>query len=236
MAKLIGPGFIALQVRDLEASRRFYTEHLGLTSAPQSPPDAVVFDTQPIPFAIRRPLVDLALVNQLGWGLSLWLSSDDADGLHERLVGAGVPILLPPANGPFGRFFSFRDPDGYAITVHTARQANPRTSLDPSAGHLTLINTFTVEPDRADELLKLLSRATEETMRHLPGFISANLHLSGDRRHIANYAQWRSREDYDAMLKNPEAQTHMREAAAIAQSFMPVLYELREAHAAGSER
>ncbi len=41
-------------------------------------------------------------------------------------------------------------------------------------------------------------------MRHMPGFISANLHVSADRRHIANYAQWRSRADYDAMLKNPE--------------------------------
>ncbi|QRN94369.1 antibiotic biosynthesis monooxygenase [Archangium violaceum] len=233
MTKLIGPDFIALQVRDLEASRRFYTEHLGLTPVPHGPPDAVVFDTHPIPFAIRRPLVDLALVDRLGWGLSLWLASDDADGLHERLVGARVPILAPPANGPFGRFFSFRDPDGYAITVHTARQESQRTTLDPSAGHLTLINTFTVAPERADELLALLSRATEETMRHLPGFISANLHVSGDRRHIANYAQWRSRVDYEAMLKSPEARVHMREAAEIAQSFEPVFYELRQSHAPG---
>jgi catechol 2,3-dioxygenase-like lactoylglutathione lyase family enzyme/quinol monooxygenase YgiN len=231
VTRLIGPDFIALQVRDLEASRRFYTEHLGLTPVPQGPPDAVVFDTQPIPFALRRPLVDLGLVDRLGWGLSLWLASDDADGLHARLVGAGVPILAPPANGPFGRFFSFRDPDGYALTVHAARQASPRTTLDASAGHLTLINTFSVEPERADELLALLSEATETTMRHLPGFISANLHLSGDRRHIANYAQWRSRADFDAMLKNPEAQVHMREAAAIAQSFDPVFYELRHTHA-----
>jgi len=59
MAKLIGPDFIALQVRDLEVSKRFYTERVGLELADRSPPDAVVFDTKPIPFAIRKPLVDL---------------------------------------------------------------------------------------------------------------------------------------------------------------------------------
>ncbi len=38
MAKLIGPDFIALQVRDLEASKRFYIERLGLSLADRSPP------------------------------------------------------------------------------------------------------------------------------------------------------------------------------------------------------
>ena len=69
MAKIIGPDFLALQVRNLEASRTFYTEQLGLKLAPQSPPHAVVFATSPI---------------------------------------------------PFGRTFSFVDPDGYTITVHGA--------------------------------------------------------------------------------------------------------------------
>jgi predicted lactoylglutathione lyase len=35
MAKLLGPDFINLQVRDLSASRVFYTEVLGLTVDPQ---------------------------------------------------------------------------------------------------------------------------------------------------------------------------------------------------------
>lgn len=106
-------------------------------------------------------------------------------------------------------------------------------NLDPAAGHLTLINTFEVDPARADELLAVLSTATSEKMRFLPGFVSANLHLSRDKRHVANYAQWRSQADMDAMLANPEAQTHMREAAAIAISFSPLVYDLRETHAAG---
>ena len=101
-------------------------------------------------------------------------------------------------------------------------------TLDPDAGHLVLINTFTVEPDRADELLAGLTRATEDHMRHRPGFVSANLHLSQDRRHVANYAQWRSQADLDAMMADPEARAHMGRAGAIATSFDPVYYTLRE--------
>lgn len=118
MAKLLGPDFIALQVRDLEASKRFYTQQLGLVPAEHSPPDAVVFDTRPIPFAIRRPLVDLDASTHLGWGVSLWIACDDADELHRKLVDAGVPVLSSPQNGPFGRFFVFRDIDGYTVSAH----------------------------------------------------------------------------------------------------------------------
>jgi quinol monooxygenase YgiN len=49
------------------------------------------------------------------------------------------------------------------------------TTLDPNDGYVVLINTFKVEPDRAEELLGALSRATEHGMRQRPGFVSANL-------------------------------------------------------------
>jgi quinol monooxygenase YgiN len=97
---------------------------------------------------------------------------------------------------------------------------------------LTLINTFTVEPERAQSLLAHLSKATEDIFLHLPGFVSANFHVSRDRRHVANYAQWCSQENYDAMVKNPRAQVHMRDAAAIASAFNPILYDLVETHVA----
>ena len=40
---------------------------------------------------------------------------------------------------------------------------------------------------------------------------------------MVNYAQWRSREDYEAMLNNPKAQPHMAEAAGLAESYDPIL-------------
>ena len=107
-------------------------------------------------------------------------------------------------------------------------------TLCPNDGYVVLINTFTVEPDRAEELLQALSRATENGMRRRHGFVSANLHLSQDRRHVANYAQWRTQADLDAMMSDPAARVHMKEVATIATSFNPIYYALRASHAAAA--
>lgn len=105
-------------------------------------------------------------------------------------------------------------------------------TLDPQSDYLVLINTFTVDPARADDLLNALSKATEHGMKQRPGFVSASLHVSRDRKHVANYAQWRSQADLDAMMSDPEAQAHMREAGGLALSFDPIYYDLRETHVA----
>jgi predicted enzyme related to lactoylglutathione lyase len=116
---VVGPSFVALQVHDLKASARFYEERLGLTRAPAAPPGAVVFDTQPVAFAVREPMVDLDAVDKLGWGVALWLRAEDPEKIHDDLVEHGVEIVTPPFDGPFGRTFAFADPDGYVITLHS---------------------------------------------------------------------------------------------------------------------
>ena len=103
MGRVIGSDFVGLQVRDLAASRRFYEESLGLAVAPQSPPGAVVFLSDPIPFAVREPDVDLDAVERLGWGVALWMRCEDADGLCAALEEDGVEISQPPFDGPFGQ-------------------------------------------------------------------------------------------------------------------------------------
>ncbi|MET0389371.1 MAG: antibiotic biosynthesis monooxygenase family protein [Polyangiales bacterium] len=97
------------------------------------------------------------------------------------------------------------------------------TKLNPV---VTLINTFTVKPERQDELVRLLDAATEEVMRHLDGFVSANLHKSLDGKHVANYAQWRDEASFQAMLKNERAQVHMAQAAKLAEHYEPILYNI----------
>ncbi|MGC5013484.1 VOC family protein [Streptosporangium sp. DT93] len=116
-----GPDFLAVQVADLDRAAAFYETHLGLRRLPAGPPGAVVFDTRPIAFAVRTPLpgTDLAAASpRPGVGVSLWMHADDAQALHDRLVAAGVTIMTPPVDGPFGRTFTLLDPDGYAITLH----------------------------------------------------------------------------------------------------------------------
>ncbi|MEV8214168.1 VOC family protein [Leifsonia sp. NPDC077715] len=116
----IGPDFISLQVRDLDASQAFYERYLGLVRSPAGPPHAVVFDTAPIAFALRDPLpgTDLAAVAQPGIGVALWLKATDVQAIHDALEEGGHTIVSGPIDGPFGRTFTFADPDGYHVTLH----------------------------------------------------------------------------------------------------------------------
>ncbi|MBM7245562.1 VOC family protein [Rhodococcus fascians] len=121
VATVSGPSFLSLQVRDLAVSADFYESQLGLVRASQAPPGAVVFTTSPIPFAVRNPAPETDLDSgQPGLGVALWLVCDDAEALHENLVAAGVTIVTAPFDGPFGKTFVLRDPDGYAVTVHSS--------------------------------------------------------------------------------------------------------------------
>lgn len=83
------------------------------------------------------------------------------------------------------------------------------TTISKDNEVVTLINVFTVETEDQQRLVELLVEATEKTMRRLPGYVSANIHRGLDGRHVANYAQWRSPQDFGAMLDNPEAGVHM---------------------------
>jgi quinol monooxygenase YgiN len=104
------------------------------------------------------------------------------------------------------------------------------TTIERHAPYATLINVFTVEPERAVELAGLLDDATETVMRHVPGFISANIHVSTDGTRVVNYAQWESAEAMQAMLADPAAREHMAPAAALASSFDPHLYTVESVH------
>lgn len=121
MTMPVGPSFIALQVRDLAASAAFYRDVFGFTSGERNPPGAVVFATKPIALALREPLRPLPESGALGAGMILWVACDDADAFHDLIVERGGKVLSPLSDGPFGRFFVARDPDGYAITFHTAQ-------------------------------------------------------------------------------------------------------------------
>jgi quinol monooxygenase YgiN len=99
---------------------------------------------------------------------------------------------------------------------------------------VTLINVFTVSPERQAELIGLLTHATESTVRHVPGFISASLHGSLDGTKVAMYAQWRSVGDYEAMRRDVGASPFLQQALAFA-TFAPGMYEVVDTFTAAQE-
>jgi hypothetical protein len=108
--------------------------------------------------------------------------------------------------------------------------AKNTSTIDAESTVVTLINVYEVAPDRQAELARLIAEATDSVMRRLPGFVSANIHCSLDGTRVANYAQWASKEDFDRMLKNPDAEVHRKQFAAVAKGASPVLYKVTTVH------
>jgi quinol monooxygenase YgiN len=103
------------------------------------------------------------------------------------------------------------------------------SAISVSAPVVTLINVFTVEPARQQELLELLVTATEEVMQQQAGFVSANIHASADGERVVNYAQWESEQAFREMLANPQACEHMAAATRLAHA-EPRLFSVASVH------
>jgi catechol 2,3-dioxygenase-like lactoylglutathione lyase family enzyme len=110
--------FASLQVRDLEASKTFYTTKLGFEASEIKNPAACIFkyNKGEASFAIRTPIGDLE-GKELGVGASLWFAIDDTiEELHTQFNEKQVPILGTINETPFGRTLMVKDPDGYTLT------------------------------------------------------------------------------------------------------------------------
>jgi quinol monooxygenase YgiN len=103
------------------------------------------------------------------------------------------------------------------------------TTISKGNKLVTLINVFTGAPDHQQEVVDLLARATETSVRHAPGFISSSLHRSLDGTKVVMYAQWRSIEDYQTMRENPAPLPYLQQAVALAK-FEPGMYEVVETY------
>ena len=103
------------------------------------------------------------------------------------------------------------------------------TTINPDAPLVTLINVFTVAPEDQQRLIALWQLATDDIIRHLPGFISANIHASPDGTKVVNYAQWETVEAFHAMRENPQASAHLRELAQIGTP-APILCNVISVH------
>jgi len=107
--------------------------------------------------------------------------------------------------------------------------------LDPTAGHITTINTYSIAPEQAEDVMDYLVRSAQETVRYVPGFLSFNFHLSLDRTKIVNYGQWESREAVMAARENPKIVALMAETAKIAGPSSSMPFVLRTSVSAAAD-
>lgn len=105
----------------------------------------------------------------------------------------------------------------------------PESTTGVRSPLVTLINVFTVDPEKQARLIELWQRATDDVIRHLPGFVSATIHRSLDGTKVVNYAQWEGRAALAAMFQNPEAKAYLSKLAEIGTP-APVLCEVVSVH------
>jgi quinol monooxygenase YgiN len=100
-------------------------------------------------------------------------------------------------------------------------------TISKSHTPLTLINVFTVTPEKQAELIELLTDVTERNVRHHKGFVSASLHRGTDGKKVTMYAQWASVEDYESMRRSSGPAPALEKALQMA-TFDPGMYEVVE--------
>ena len=90
----------------------------------------------------------------------------------------------------------------------------------------TVLTTFEMTPGTCQDLLDELTDAYANFISKQPGFIAAALHVNDAQTRIANYSQWKRREDFQAMLRSEEMRERNRRIGALCRSFEPVMYDV----------
>jgi quinol monooxygenase YgiN len=90
---------------------------------------------------------------------------------------------------------------------------------------IVLINVFTDDPANQQQLVDILTKATDVSGLQAKGFISSTLHRSIDGTRVTMYAQWQSVAEYQAMREDPGPRPYFEEALSIAK-FEPGTYEV----------
>lgn len=99
-------------------------------------------------------------------------------------------------------------------------------SITKETSHQTVLTTFDVTPGTAQDLLESLNDAYTKVISKAPGFVGAAIHINDAQTRIANYSQWRAREDFQAMLRTDEMRARNRVINEMCKSFEPVMYDV----------
>jgi hypothetical protein len=83
---------------------------------------------------------------------------------------------------------------------------------------ITLINVFTVDPSKQQQLVDALIETTKQVWHKQDGYISASIHKSKDRKKVVNYVQYKGKEAFDRRLDDPQAIIRMNKVLSIAKA------------------
>jgi len=83
---------------------------------------------------------------------------------------------------------------------------------------ITLINVFTVDPSKQQQLVDALIETTLRVWHLQDGYISASIHKSKDRKKVVNYVQYKGKEAFDRRLDNPEAIIRMNKVLSMSKA------------------
>ena len=72
-------------------------------------------------------------------------------------------------------------------------------------------------PDKQKEVFEASVSATEEKIRHLPGFVAAAYHNSLDGTMVTEYVQWESAERFAEASRSPQFGEHVSEMAGLVE-------------------
>ncbi len=100
----------------------------------------------------------------------------------------------------------------------------PKVSKDSDVQ--TVITTFEVTPATCQDLLDELTVAWNAFVSQQPGFVGVAMHVNDAKTRIANYSQWKTREDFQALLRSDEMQAYHHKFNALCKNFEPVLYDV----------
>jgi predicted enzyme related to lactoylglutathione lyase len=115
---------VLVRPTDFERSFRFYAETLGLHIYREWSSGSA----RGVVFFLGGGFLELSGSSPTGASESvgLWLQARDVDGVGEELEEAGVDIIEPPTDKPWGlREMQAQDPDGLRIVIVEVPETHP---------------------------------------------------------------------------------------------------------------
>lgn len=109
---------INLIVRDVYASKTFYTTLLGLTEPDErdGPPTMALLYAGGCTISLQDAEA-IGLAGGPAAGIEIGFEVDDVDATWRAMKAAGADVRGEPVSQSFGRTFDARDPDGHSLVI-----------------------------------------------------------------------------------------------------------------------